>query len=350
MTSDALSQEEIDALLKGASAGGAIEPDSARSLTVNPRQAQALNVYAGLAAHTLSEMVGTFLATTAKFVPQRPGPVSCHDAATTINGKVVIAKLAYHGKLYGETAFIFPQGDACRIGGTMVGDPAVTEYADMAADAFQEVMNTVLGNLNSSLGHAIGTTIANTPLQIEAVLANSEALSASLGGQEQMVLQPYDMTVGDIIQGRCWQLISSNLLESIESLAAPVPTPAAPKPAAARETQPTLKAAPVQFDALSDEGPASMTAPANLDLLMDIELEVRVELGRSDLKIRDVLKLGNGSVVELDKLAGEPVDLLVNDVIFAKGEVVVIDENFGVRITDILSLTDRVKTFGERKG
>lgn len=54
-------------------------------------------------------------------------------------------------------------------------------------------------------------------------------------------------------------------------------------------------------------------------------------------------------MVELDKLAGEPVDLLVNDVIFAKGEVVVIDENFGVRITDILSLADRVKTFGERK-
>jgi len=75
----------------------------------------------------------------------------------------------------------------------------------------------------------------------------------------------------------------------------------------------------------------------------------RICICRSSLKIRDVLKLGTGSVVELDKLAGEPVDLLVNDVIFAKGEVVVIDENFGVRITDILSLADRVKTFGERK-
>jgi flagellar motor switch protein FliN/FliY len=73
-----------------------------------------------------------------------------------------------------------------------------------------------------------------------------------------------------------------------------------------------------------------------------------VELGRSNLKIRDVLKLGAGSVVELDKLAGEPVDLLVNDIIFAKGEVVVIDENFGVRITDILSLDERIKTLGNR--
>ena len=78
------------------------------------------------------------------------------------------------------------------------------------------------------------------------------------------------------------------------------------------------------------------------------ELEVRVELGRTNMKIRDVLNLGSGSVVELDKLAGEPVDLLVNDVIFAKGEVVVIDENFGVRITDILSLDDRIKSLGER--
>ncbi len=351
MSADALSQEEIDALLKGAGGGGggAIEPAAAKSLAINPRQAQGLSVYAGLAAHTMSEMVGTFLATTGKFVPQRPVAKTSRSAAETIQEKVVVTRFSYHGKLFGETAFIFPHATACSIGGTMVGDPSATEFTGMVADAFQEVMNTVLGNLNASLGHAISATVSNTPMQVEAVNADPESLNASLGGQEQMVLQPYEMSVGEVIQDRCWQLFSADLIDSLESLSAPASEQAAPRPAAARETQPAVKAAPVQFDALSDEGPALIASPANLDLLMDIELEIRVELGRSNMKIRDVLKLGTGSVVELDKLAGEPVDLLVNDVIFAKGEVVVIDENFGVRITDILSLADRVKTFGERK-
>ena len=77
-------------------------------------------------------------------------------------------------------------------------------------------------------------------------------------------------------------------------------------------------------------------------MLMDISLDVTVELGRSRQSIKDILSLSQGSVVELDKLAGEPVDVLVNQKPVAKGEVVVIDENFGVRITEILSPRERV--------
>ena len=73
-------------------------------------------------------------------------------------------------------------------------------------------------------------------------------------------------------------------------------------------------------------------------------MSVTVELGRTKMYIKDILGLGEGSIIELDKLAGEPVDLLVNGKLIAKGEVVVIDENFGVRVTDIVSPTDRIKT------
>jgi flagellar motor switch protein FliN/FliY len=83
-------------------------------------------------------------------------------------------------------------------------------------------------------------------------------------------------------------------------------------------------------------------AGQGLDLLMDVPLRVTVELGRTRMQIRDVLELGKGSVVELDKLAGEPVDLLVNGKLIARGEVVVIDENFGVRVTDIVSPAERL--------
>ncbi|KRG09747.1 hypothetical protein ACA29_21465 [Lederbergia galactosidilytica] len=81
----------------------------------------------------------------------------------------------------------------------------------------------------------------------------------------------------------------------------------------------------------------------NLDMLLDIPLQVTVELGRTNRSVKDILELGAGSVIELDKLAGEPVDILVNSRLIAKGEVVVIDENFGVRVTDIVSKSDRLK-------
>src|SRR5690625_2064712 len=80
----------------------------------------------------------------------------------------------------------------------------------------------------------------------------------------------------------------------------------------------------------------------NLDNLLDIPLKVTVELGRTKRPIKEILELSTGSIVELDKLAGEPVDILVNQKLIAQGEVVVIDENFGVRVTDIISKTDRL--------
>lgn len=80
----------------------------------------------------------------------------------------------------------------------------------------------------------------------------------------------------------------------------------------------------------------------NLDMLMDIPLQVTVELGRTRRSVKEILELSAGSIIELDKLAGEPVDILINQKIVAKGEVVVIDENFGVRVTDIISQRDRL--------
>jgi len=80
----------------------------------------------------------------------------------------------------------------------------------------------------------------------------------------------------------------------------------------------------------------------NLDLLMDVQVVLTVELGRTKKYVKDILSLGEGSILELDKLAGEPVDLFINGKLIAKGEVVVIDENFGVRVTEIVSPAERI--------
>ena len=84
----------------------------------------------------------------------------------------------------------------------------------------------------------------------------------------------------------------------------------------------------------------------NLDFILDIPMEVSVELGRSKMLISDLLQLGQGSVIELTKLAGEPLEVLVNHKLIARGEVVVVNEKFGVRLTDIISPTERVKRLG----
>lgn len=99
-------------------------------------------------------------------------------------------------------------------------------------------------------------------------------------------------------------------------------------------------ARPAEFAPL--RSPSSIASSTNLDLLLGVTLKVTVELGRTKLNIEEILKLGPGSVVELDKLAGEPVDVLINDRMIAKGEVVVIDDRFGVRITDVISPAQRI--------
>ena len=81
----------------------------------------------------------------------------------------------------------------------------------------------------------------------------------------------------------------------------------------------------------------------SIDRLLDVGLNLSVELGRKDMKIKEILDLGPGKIIELDKLAGEPVDILVNGKLLAKGEVVVVDENFGVRITELIDPVDRIK-------
>ncbi len=85
------------------------------------------------------------------------------------------------------------------------------------------------------------------------------------------------------------------------------------------------------------------TSHRNLSLIMDIPLRVAVELGRTKMVVNDLLNLGQGSVIELNKLAGEPMEVLVNDKLVARGEAVVVNEKFGVRLTDIISPTERVE-------
>lgn len=106
-----------------------------------------------------------------------------------------------------------------------------------------------------------------------------------------------------------------------------------------------------RFDEFKQKTPSQNSGPGkpDLDFILDIPLEISVELGRTRLQIRDLLQLGQGSIVSLDKLAGEPADIYVNQKLMAKGDVVVVNEKFGIKLTEIISPADRVKNLGSQK-
>jgi flagellar motor switch protein FliN/FliY len=97
-----------------------------------------------------------------------------------------------------------------------------------------------------------------------------------------------------------------------------------------------------EFDALDDSA-QPLDGEANLDVILDIPVTISMEIGRTRISIRNLLQLNQGSVVELDRLAGEPMDVLVNGTLVAHGEVVVVNEKFGIRLTDVISPAERVR-------
>jgi flagellar motor switch protein FliN/FliY len=127
---------------------------------------------------------------------------------------------------------------------------------------------------------------------------------------------------------------------------ADVEVEAEPEPKEAAEAAPAApapEAKPASFDELKDTAKPQLNEDTNLEVILDIPVHVSMEIGRTRMPIRNLLQLNQGSVIELDRLAGEPMDVLVNGTLIAHGEVVVVNEKFGVRLTDIISPSERVK-------
>lgn len=115
------------------------------------------------------------------------------------------------------------------------------------------------------------------------------------------------------------------------------------------QDSPGIAGQPAKFPPLTEQE-RKESPHQNLNMILDIDVEVTVELGRAVMQIKDVLELAPGSVIELNKLAGETVDIFVNKALIAKGEVVVINENFGVRITEIIGASARIQNLGSKAG
>ncbi len=282
-----------------------------------------------------------------------------------------------------EVLYILTQADTAIITDLMMGGeghPPSTVIDDLQLSAISEAINQMMGMAANAMSTTYGKRFEISPPQAQVVDQPDDlALGASFDDGVFVALT-YRLSIEGLVESYLIQLLSGSGAEALasqvsgdrppvqaekkvqpappapitnqaQSVTAAPPAPAAPIPQVSappahvpqRTMAPQPAAQTVQFAPLSPSAPPA--AQNGLDLILDVPLRVTVELGRTRMQIRDVLELGKGSVVELDKLAGEPVDLLVNGKLIARGEVVVIDENFGVRVTDIVSPAERFSSF-----
>ncbi|WP_026828017.1 flagellar motor switch phosphatase FliY [Exiguobacterium artemiae] len=375
--SDMLSQDEIDALLRGTPS--AEEPTDTGSTDdlhqLDEMEIDALgevgNISLGNSATALSALLNQKVEITTPHVRM----ITMEELRSRYPIPHVALRVGYTEGFKGENVLILTQRDASVIANLMMGgDGVVDESLEMepiALSAVQEAMNQMMGAAATSMSTVFSMRIDISPPAVEIFdFSQEKTIVDSFSLWESMVIIEFDLKIGTLIDSKIVQLAplefskqliqklfnaSTTTTEPAPTAQVPAPEPVREQPAASQpqpepryEAPPEHKKEPVgvspvqfgQFSEVQQEGP-----PGNIGMLYDVPLNVTVELGRTRRSVRDILELTQGSIIELDKLAGEPVDVFVNNTLIATGEVVVIEENFGVRITEIVNTKERLRMF-----
>ena len=384
MSDDMISQEEIDALLNGGAASDSPADDAAADSPsddddagITDLERDALgeigNISMGGAATTLSVLLGRKVSITTPTVSVS----NLRKLKEKYPIPFLVVEVGYSIGIEGNNVLCIQAKDAAIIADLMMGNDGTnpdTELSELHMSAVSECMNQMMGSVATSLSSMFNKKVDITPPVVTLVdLGTEEVVSKLLDKVDPIIQASFRMEVDGLIDSEIMQLLPvdvakdmvdslmnqqadvDNEEEAVEAAAAAppaaAPAPAAPAAAAAPANygygappmQPHVASnVPVQsaqFTPLSSV-PVQVN-DANIGLILDVPLQVNVELGRTKKSIKDILDLTKGSIVELDKLAGEAVDIMVNGKYLAKGEVVVIDENFGVRITEIVSPLER---------
>lgn len=347
-----LTQEEIKALIAGMAAG---EQDAAGAAMAQV-EGELAAAYEAV-ADSVGAALGEAVAIGQPHVEKRT--VTEVAAAVIAGGPVVYS--AFGDGLTGAVALALDADAADRLGDHLTPEALGDQVFAAIASRFATVLGSEV-TVTPAAAAAAGSALAQSGLGEDIAQAFTPlAVGGAEAGHWLLLL---DESIALALTGDQATATAEAAVAALPAVPAPAPVPAAPAsapapalvpaatpaPAAAaprplRAVPPAGQPVPVQPAAFGEIGRADGSGDLhNIDLLLDVPLQVTVELGRTRRPIKDVLALGPGSVLELDKLAGEPVDVLVNGQLVARGEVVVIDENFGVRITDIVSPVDRVRS------
>ncbi len=372
MNDDMLSQDEIDALLKGTSSLDEFsEPNKSSQVDdyFTEMEKDALgeigNISFGSSATALSALLNQKVDITTPFVSL----VYKEELTDEFPNPHVAVQVQYTEGFSGTNLLVIKHEDAAVISDLMLGGTGEnpTEIMDeIKLSAVQEAMNQMMGSAATSMSTVFQKKIDISPPSLDILNIQKGEGTELIPQDDVFVKVSFNLKVGTLIDSNIMQLLSISFAKSlVEELLVPSAEGTAAsiekesdlnekqteQPAAEYiQHEETQQAEPVHVPV--DVQPASfsefehVSSPQgdsrNLDMLLDIPLQVTVELGRTKRTVQEILALSSGSIIELDKLAGEPVDILINSKLIAKGEVVVIDENFGVRVTDIISQRDRI--------
>lgn len=357
-----LSQEEIDALTGG---GGAATKTAYAGETLSDAERDAVgeiaNINMGTAATTLSTLLNTKVTITTPKVSY----VTLDDLSLQYDRPCVFIHISYIDGIDGNNILILKEHDVKVITDLMMGgDGSNTdgELSEMHLSAISEAMNQMMGSAATSLSSMLEKKVDISPptaslVDLNDSMTDDTEISNFLQGE--MVQVAFDMEIGDLVDSQIMQLYPFEFArdlyrkfigESESEIEEPQPQASQPTP----DMQQMAGAMPVQSDMMQQQpyampnvnvqpaqfqpfnaGVSPLMQQENIDLIMDVPLEVTVELGRTNKSIKEILDFSPGTIIELNKLAGEPVDVLVNGKFVAKGEVVVIEENFGIRIVEI---------------
>lgn len=276
-------------------------------------------------------------------------PAKTLDAAPAVagllSGQCVYVKAHYQKGVTGTLYFALPLKEGTMLVDLMLGgDGAASESIEGdSKDALAETFNQAMGSANQSFSDQAGETFSISNVEIGAFASEAGPVGDWIGTGPFQVM-PVD-TKQDAIQAKIYILMPDLLAQQFQrklGFAAAAAAPAAAEaPAAAA---PRAAAAPAMSSAPVAAGPA--VDPGNLDLLLDIELQLVVRMGQTEMQMGELLKLTPGSILEMNRSADAPVELLVNGKLIAKGEVVVVEGNFAFRITEIESKASRIRSLG----
>lgn len=261
-------------------------------------------------------------------------------AAALQAGSAILVKANYQKGLNGALFFVLPLKEGTMLVDLMLGGDGApaTELVGDSKDALAETFNQVMGSANQTLSDLAGETFAIANVDILALEPAAAAFAEQMGqGSFQDILLP---TSQEALNATIHLLFPDLLLQQLKRKLGLTDAPAAPAPA----PPPTAAPAPAQRAAPVASGP--MHDSGNLDLLLDIQLPVVVRMGQTEMQMGELLKLTPGSILELNRSADAPVELLVNGKHIARGEVVVVDGNFAFRITEIDSRAARIRSLG----
>ncbi|EIW01113.1 flagellar motor switch phosphatase FliY [Thermoanaerobacter siderophilus] len=369
---DFLSQEEINALLKGLTEEST-ENQVANLKELTEEEKDILGEIGNISFGTSATTLYTLLRNKVTITTPKVSVLSWEELKKEFNIPYVGVEVEYTEGLKGHNLLILKKEDVLKMTDLMMGGEGKVEdgeITDLHLSAIGEAMNQMIGSAATSLSTLLNKTINISPPKAF-IVDFTASLPTDISFPEGDVVKiAFKMEVGEIIDSEIMQLLpldfakelvqsvlskneekpsevtfqeeSSNVIIENDEKIVETANNISPGGKVTKKEQ-KVNVSPVVFQSFDEDSSSKgKKDKENLDLILDVPLTITVELGKTKKLIKDILELSEGSIIELDKLAGEPVDILANGKYIAKGEVVVIDENFGVRIIDIVHQSKRI--------